>query len=244
MGRAPPAVLTAQVSSFLQQLVGQVAIPRSSLGHIAALFFHAQGLEWACSFWRVHVHLTGASTALVSRWLPLYDTSFTNTSEAGKVQGIVYGYAHLRQILTLAGASLVTKGMDLPSSRPEQQPSSSSRRDAGPSVPRRAPPTAGQRAMDPPARGPATLGQSTLMGGLGKIARTQRGLRESVARFQEHQDRARSPQSKGSDALPKVSGSCAPSLASSPGGLSQASERTSSSSLPPFLESASQYQGM
>lgn len=47
----------------------------------------------------------------MSRWLPLFETSFSNTSEAGKVKGIVYGYVHQLQTLKLDGASLVNKPM-------------------------------------------------------------------------------------------------------------------------------------
>lgn len=108
-------------------MVALSALTRSVVGHVAGLYHHSKALEAACGLCRVHVHISGASTSLISRWLALYETSFAPLLEPGQVQGIVYGYVHGRQNVSFAGAHLSGKQRTGPRAHRAAQPASAPR---------------------------------------------------------------------------------------------------------------------
>jgi len=169
--RAAPPVGAAKVSNLLRGLVGDVPLPPDCVKHVAGLYYHSKALQGMCAQWRVHVHLSGASTKLSTQWFGLHETSFEPYPEIGNVQGIVFSSVLSRQLLAVGSAALSGRlksdgGAD-PSSSPSAIPfrmaaeavtrKVADDKEADPGVCKLAPPTPAARAADPISRGVALV---------------------------------------------------------------------------------------
>jgi len=102
MGRPPPPYLAMRIAGYLEALVGLTVLPRHTLKHVAGLYYHTKALEGMCAQWRVHVHISGSSSRMTNRWMPLFETCFDDHSDEAKGLGAVYGRVHAQQTMMLA----------------------------------------------------------------------------------------------------------------------------------------------
>jgi len=81
MGRPPPPYLARQTAGYLEAVVVLTVLPRHTLNHVAGLYSHAKALEGMRPQWRVHVDISGSSSRMTNRWMPLFETCFVDHSD-------------------------------------------------------------------------------------------------------------------------------------------------------------------